>query len=185
MPRGADSYAAALFLPHRDARRFDFSSADEELGAGRGRRFDLGRRVIEQEPVRPAAEEMHARGHRRHRDLRLGGELFGQGVGERVLAEHAAVGDDAGVELALDYGGGGTVRLESLQDGMRKGLRRTFEDQGPGIPDVERALRDGYSTYQGLGLGLPGARRLMDEFALASETGRGTTVTMTKWRGDA
>ena len=57
-----------------------------------------------------------------------------------------------------------------------------FEDSGPGIADVQQALRDGYSTYRGLGLGLPGARRLMDEFAVASEPGRGTTVTMTKWR---
>lgn len=55
-------------------------------------------------------------------------------------------------------------------------------DTGPGIPDVEQALADGYSTYHGLGLGLPGARRLMDEFAVVSEVGRGTTVTMTKWR---
>ena len=57
-------------------------------------------------------------------------------------------------------------------------------DAGPGIADVERAMRDGFSTYQGLGLGLPGARRLMDELAVVSQTGRGTTVTMTKWRGE-
>ena len=56
-------------------------------------------------------------------------------------------------------------------------------DTGPGIADVEQAMVDGYSTYSGLGLGLPGARRLMDEFAVVSEIGRGTTVTMTKWRG--
>ena len=57
-------------------------------------------------------------------------------------------------------------------------------DTGPGIADVEQALTDGYSTYHGLGLGLPGARRLMDEFAIMSEIGRGTTVTMTKWRAE-
>jgi serine/threonine-protein kinase RsbT len=57
-------------------------------------------------------------------------------------------------------------------------------DTGPGIPDVNRALSDGYSTYAGLGLGLPGARRLMDEFEITTEAGRGTTVTMTKWRGE-
>jgi RNA polymerase sigma factor (sigma-70 family) len=67
----------------------------------------------------------------------------------------------------------------------RCGISIVARDAGPGIPDVEQALRDGYSTYQGLGLGLPGARRLMDEFAVVSETGRGTTVTMTKWRGEA
>jgi serine/threonine-protein kinase RsbT len=64
----------------------------------------------------------------------------------------------------------------------RTGLLMTARDSGPGIPDVPRALRDGYSTYRGLGLGLPGARRLMDEFDITSEVGEGTTVTMTKWR---
>jgi anti-sigma regulatory factor (Ser/Thr protein kinase) len=70
-----------------------------------------------------------------------------------------------------------------LPDSPRRGLRITARDSGPGILDVQQALRDGYSTYQGLGLGLPGARRLMDEFAVVSEQGRGTTVTMIKWRG--
>jgi anti-sigma regulatory factor (Ser/Thr protein kinase) len=60
-------------------------------------------------------------------------------------------------------------------------VRMVAIDSGPGIPDVEQALTDGYSTYDGLGLGLPGARRLMDELTVASEAGRGTTVTMTKW----
>jgi anti-sigma regulatory factor (Ser/Thr protein kinase) len=69
-----------------------------------------------------------------------------------------------------------------LVDGPRRGVRVTARDTGPGIADVERALADGYSTYAGLGLGLPGARRLMDEFAVVSELDRGTTVTMTKWR---
>jgi serine/threonine-protein kinase RsbT len=68
-------------------------------------------------------------------------------------------------------------------DSPRRGLRITARDSGPGISDVQQALQDGYSTYQGLGLGLPGARRLMDEFAVVSEHGRGTTVTMIKWRG--
>jgi serine/threonine-protein kinase RsbT len=75
----------------------------------------------------------------------------------------------------------GEVLVEELED-PRRGVRITARDAGPGIPDVSRALQDGYSTYAGLGLGLPGARRLMDEFAVVSETGRGTTVTMTKWR---
>ena len=63
----------------------------------------------------------------------------------------------------------------------RRGVHIVARDAGSGIPDIERALMDGYSTYDGLGLGLPGARRLMDEFAIASEVGHGTTVTMTKW----
>lgn len=75
----------------------------------------------------------------------------------------------------------GEVVVELL-DGARRGVRITARDTGPGIPDVAQALTDGYSTYHGLGLGLPGARRLMDEFSVESEMGRGTTVTMTKWR---
>jgi RNA polymerase sigma factor (sigma-70 family) len=78
----------------------------------------------------------------------------------------------------------GEVVVSELSE-PRPGISIVARDVGPGIPDVEQALRDGYSTYQGLGLGLPGARRLMDEFAVVSETGRGTTVTMTKWRGEA
>lgn len=91
----------------------------------------------------------------------------------------------AASELArntLDYGLGGTVLIESLAEGMRKGLRLTFEDQGPGIPDLEQALRDGFTSGNGLGLGLGGARRLMSEFSLDSEPGKGTRVRVTRWR---
>jgi RNA polymerase sigma factor (sigma-70 family) len=77
----------------------------------------------------------------------------------------------------------GEVVIE-LVDQPRQGVRVLARDTGPGIPDVEMALEDGFSTYNGLGLGLPGARRLMDEFAIVSEIGRGTTVTMTKWCGE-
>jgi len=83
---------------------------------------------------------------------------------------------------ALQYGNGGEARLEALNDGARRGVRLTFEDQGPGIPDMQLALRDGYSTGGGLGLGLSGARRLSNEFALDSEPGRGTRVTITRWK---
>jgi len=79
------------------------------------------------------------------------------------------------------FAGAGEVVIE-LIDGPRQGVQIVARDAGPGILDVDLALTDGYSTYDGLGLGLPGARRLMDEFAVASEPGRGTTVTMTKWR---
>jgi serine/threonine-protein kinase RsbT len=90
----------------------------------------------------------------------------------------------ASSELArntLDYGGGGTVRIQGLQDGNRRGLRLVFEDKGPGIPDIERALKDGYTTGGGLGLGLGGARRLSSEFAIESRPGEGTRVTITRW----
>jgi serine/threonine-protein kinase RsbT len=83
---------------------------------------------------------------------------------------------------ALEYGGGGTVRLEALEEGTRRGLRLTFEDRGPGISDVEQALRDGYTTGNGLGLGLGGARRLVNEFEIASRVGEGTRVTITRWK---
>jgi anti-sigma regulatory factor (Ser/Thr protein kinase) len=77
----------------------------------------------------------------------------------------------------------GEVVVEEIA-GDRRGVRVAARDAGPGIPDVSRALQDGYSTYQGLGLGLPGCRRLMDEFELESRPGEGTTVTMTKWTDD-
>ena len=82
---------------------------------------------------------------------------------------------------AVVYGGGGVARLESLEDGRRRGLRVTFEDEGPGIPDIDLALSDGYTSGGGLGLGLGGARRLVNEFALDSAPGRGTRVAITRW----
>lgn len=91
----------------------------------------------------------------------------------------------AASELArntLDYGGGGMLRLELLQEGARRGLRLTFEDQGPGIPDIELALRDGYTTGGGLGMGLGGSRRLVNEFEIESRLGEGTRVTVARWK---
>jgi serine/threonine-protein kinase RsbT len=83
---------------------------------------------------------------------------------------------------AFIYGGGGTVLVEQLSEGNRKGLRLTFIDEGPGIADLERALQDGYTTGGGLGLGLGGARRLSNEFAIWSAPGQGTKVTVTRWK---
>jgi len=91
----------------------------------------------------------------------------------------------AASELArntLDYGGGGTVKLEVLEEGRRRGLRLTFEDQGPGIPDLDLALKDGYSTGSGLGMGLSGTKRLVNEFNIVSHVGEGTCITITKWK---
>jgi serine/threonine-protein kinase RsbT len=82
----------------------------------------------------------------------------------------------------VNHGGGGTVRIEALVDGGRKGIRLVFQDEGPGIKDVELALRDGYTTGTGLGMGLGGARRLVNQFSIESSPGRGTRVTLTKWR---
>ncbi len=91
----------------------------------------------------------------------------------------------AASELArntVDYGGGGTVQLEALYNGVHRGLRLTFEDHGPGIPDVELALQDGYTTGGGLGLGLGGAKRLVNEFEIESRSGEGTRVCITRWK---
>ena len=91
----------------------------------------------------------------------------------------------AASELARNtviYGGGGTVLCEALNDGSRRGLRLTFSDQGPGIPDIEQALKDGFTTGGGLGLGLGGAKRLVNQFEIASRPGEGTRITITRWK---
>jgi serine/threonine-protein kinase RsbT len=90
----------------------------------------------------------------------------------------------AASELArntLQHGRGGKVEITTLQDGSKKGLRLVFEDQGPGIPDIERALTDGFTTGGGLGLGLGGSKRLCNEFSVESEPGRGTRVMIARW----
>jgi len=91
----------------------------------------------------------------------------------------------AASELArntLQYGGGGTLRIEEVLQGSRRGLRLVFEDNGPGIPNVEIAMKDGYTTGNGLGLGLSGAKRLSNEFFIESRPGEGTRVTIVRWR---
>lgn len=90
----------------------------------------------------------------------------------------------AASELARNtiiYGGGGSVVMESL-NGPRIGLRLTFEDKGPGIPDIELALRNGFTTGSGMGLGLGGAKRLVNDFDIVSRVGEGTKVTITRWK---
>ncbi|BCY05074.1 ATP-binding protein [Actinoplanes sp. L3-i22] len=90
----------------------------------------------------------------------------------------------AASELArntLVYGGGGTVDVTRVRNEIRNGIRIVFADQGPGIADLDLALTDGYTTGGGLGLGLSGARRLVDEFAIDTAPGQGTTITITKW----
>ena len=91
----------------------------------------------------------------------------------------------AASELArntLEHGGGGTVLAVTVEEGARKGIRLCFDDKGPGIANLELALRDGYTTGGGMGLGLSGSKRLVNEFDLKSEPGRGTTVTITRWK---
>lgn len=91
----------------------------------------------------------------------------------------------AASELArnmLKYAGGGKVDIEVVNKGKENGLRLIFVDEGPGIKDVKQAMQDGFSTGKSLGLGLPGTKRLVSEFAIESEVGKGTKVTVTKWK---
>jgi serine/threonine-protein kinase RsbT len=113
-----------------------------------------------------------------------------QAVRERAVAQGFSLVDQtkivtAASELArntLDYGGGGEVELQVLVNGARSGLRLSFVDRGPGIPDIERALTDGFTSGNGLGLGLGGAKRLSSEFSIDSKPGAGTRVTITRWK---
>jgi len=111
-------------------------------------------------------------------------------VRERAVAVALSLVDQtklvtAASELArntIKYGGGGEVYLDALDDGMRRGVGVVFIDAGPGIADLEQALRDGYTTGGGLGLGLSGSKRLVDEFDLDSRPGEGTAVVIVKWK---
>jgi serine/threonine-protein kinase RsbT len=91
----------------------------------------------------------------------------------------------AASELArntLDHGRGGQMTIESLTNGTRSGLRLTFEDKGPGIANIEQALKDGFTSANGMGLGLGGSKRLVNEFSIQSEVGKGTRVEVARWR---
>jgi len=94
----------------------------------------------------------------------------------------------AASELArnmVDYGGGGMMHLHAIDDGIRRGLRLVFEDTGPGIPDLAAAMRDGFTTGGGMGLGLGGAKRLSNEFDIQTAPGQGTRITITRWKGSS
>jgi serine/threonine-protein kinase RsbT len=82
----------------------------------------------------------------------------------------------------VDYAGGGTLRIEIVREGARRGVQLTFCDNGPGIADIKTAMTDGYTTGSGLGLGLSGAKRLSNEFSIESVPGKGTTVTLARWK---
>jgi serine/threonine-protein kinase RsbT len=91
----------------------------------------------------------------------------------------------AASELArntLDYGGGGAVQIELVDNGRKSGVRLVFEDQGPGIPDIDLALKEGYSSGNGMGLGLSGAKRLSHEFEIWTKVGEGTRVSIVRWK---
>ena len=124
-------------------------------------------------PIRNAQDIVRVRQATRERAQKQGFNLVDQTKLVTAASELA--------RNTLDYGRGGDVRLEMLSDGIRKGLRMTFVDQGPGIPDIELAVKDGYTSGNGLGLGLSGARRLCSEFSIDSTPGVGTRVMIARW----
>jgi serine/threonine-protein kinase RsbT len=141
------------------------------MGRGRARADDEVR-----VPVRIDADVVAARQAARELATRLGFSPTDLTVIATAVSEVS--------RNIVRFADSGEVVVEVIGE-PRHGIRIVARDAGPGIPDVDQALREGYSTYNGLGLGLPGARRLMDEFAVVSEPGRGTTVTMIKWRGES
>jgi serine/threonine-protein kinase RsbT len=116
--------------------------------------------------------------------------LVRQAVRRRAVAMEFSLVDQTKIVTASSelgrntvvHGGGGTATIESLVERDRYGLRLTFEDHGPGISDLDAAMRDGYSTNGGLGLGLSGAKRLSNDFSIVSTPGQGTRVAITRWR---
>lgn len=130
---------------------------------------------VEKHPVGSDDEVVRLRQMVRERAAKLGLSLVDQ---TKLVTAASEIGRNTVV-----YGGGGTVEIAQIEaDNGRRGLRLTFEDQGPGIPNTELALRDGYTTGSGLGLGLGGAKRLVNEFDLQSEPGHGTRVTLIRWK---
>jgi len=125
--------------------------------------------------VRSSEDLVRVRQAVRSRAVELGFSLVDQ---TKIVTAASELGRNM-----LDHGGGeGTVSLEMLTAAGRHGLRLTFEDKGPGIPDIDLAMREGYTTKGGLGLGLSGSRRLVNEFSLVSRVGEGTKVTIARWR---
>jgi serine/threonine-protein kinase RsbT len=125
-------------------------------------------------PLRNSDDVVRVRQAVRARAIAAGFSLVDQ---TKIVTAASEVGRNT-----VDYGGGGTLRIELLRDGRRTGVRLTFTDQGPGIADIAKAMTDGYTTGGGLGLGLSGAKRLSNEFAITSTPGIGTVVTLARWK---
>lgn len=125
-------------------------------------------------PIRSGEDVVRVRQQTRVRAIEIGLSLVDQ---TKIIT--------AASELArntLDYGGGGEVRIDVVQEGARRAVRLCFEDEGPGIPDIDKALSDHFTTGNGLGLGLGGARRLSNEFHIESTPGVGTRVIIARWK---
>jgi serine/threonine-protein kinase RsbT len=131
-------------------------------------------RTIESHPIATSENVVQVRQAVRLRAVELGFSLVDQ---TKIVT--------AASELArntLTHGGGGNATIEVVVDGVRRGLRLGFEDDGPGIADIAQAMKDGFSTGGGLGLGLSGAKRLSNEFSISSEPGQGTRIFITRWK---
>ena len=125
-------------------------------------------------PVRSSDDVVRARQAVRTRATAAGFSLVDQ---TKIITAASEIARNT-----VDYGGGGTMRIEMLRNGQRRGVRLTFKDAGPGIPDIARAMTDGYTSGQGLGLGLSGAKRLVNEFSITSTPGQGTEVMLARWK---
>lgn len=130
--------------------------------------------IPEELPIRSSSDIVHVRQVVRTRAQSMGFSIIGQTKLITAASELA--------RNAMEHGGGGSVLVESLDQNNRTGLRLTFEDHGGGIPDIDLAMADGYTTGGGLGLGLGGSKRLVHEFAVLSRVGEGTRVTITRWK---
>lgn len=132
--------------------------------------------VTESVPIRSSEDVVRMRQWVRARAVGIGFNLVDQ---TKIVT--------AASELArniIEHGGGeGQVHLDLLTNNSANGIRLTFEDKGPGIPDIEQALKDGFTSGGGLGLGLGGAKRLVNQFEIASRVGEGTRITVTRWKG--
>jgi len=124
-------------------------------------------------PLRTSDDVVRVRQAVRARAVAAGFSLVDQ---TKIVTAASEIGRNT-----LDYGGGGTLRIEMLRNGRRRGVRLTFTDQGPGIADLTQAMQDGYTTGSGLGLGLGGAKRLCNDFDVQSTPGQGTVVTIARW----
>ena len=152
-----------------DARPCPDPSPDRRRGAGR-----LNVEKSATMPIKAAEDVVRVRQAVRVQAVEAGFSLVDQTKLVTAASEIA--------RNTLEYGGGGDVLIETLRDGIRRGLRLTFTDQGPGIADIPRAMTDGYTSGGGLGLGLSGAKRLSNEFDIQSAPGKGTRVMLGRWR---
>jgi serine/threonine-protein kinase RsbT len=136
----------------------------------------MGMKVLNSEsiPIRASEDIVRARQAVRQKAVALGFGLVDQ---TKIVTASSELGRNT-----LDHGGGGSVQLEVVENGHRAGIRLIFEDQGPGIPDVALAMTDGYTSGNGMGLGLGGAKRLSHEFEISSKPGEGTRVSILRWK---